>query len=221
MSASFWLSAPERIEPAKTMMRGGVPSRAILSSAPVEPDPRRRDVHPDPGRSLRREASWHTGDRPLDQIGELDERLARVHPGEAGLDQPDPIVERPHHQRQARDDRRHSPGPVAQRAVEVIGVALDDRDAGKTLADEPAELRAVLDGDDPLRVHAAIDQRPGDDAGPRPEFDDRQVVMRVDMARHRPGQRRAGGADRAGYPRPRDKPAQEPQFVAKDAGGAF
>src|SRR5258708_7595269 len=138
------------------MTRGGLPSRATSAGPPVEPDPRRRNVHPDPARGVRREAAGDALDRALHQVGELDEGLAGSHAGEAGLDQLDAVRQRAGDERQARHHRRDAVGAAAERAVEIVGIALYDPDAGNPLTPHPPASPAVSARADALSIRTPL-----------------------------------------------------------------
>ncbi len=95
---------------------------------------------------------------------------------------------------------------AGQRRREVIGVALNDADAGIAPGEDLAEIRIELDGDDALGRDAFLQQRPRDDAGSRTKLEDRTSRCGIDMghhaaregaARRRDGAGGAPGADEA------------------------
>ena len=72
-------------------------------------------------------------------------------PRQPGLDQADAVLDRTGDERQARHDIGDPRRAPVEGAVEVVGIAADDGDAGEALGEEAAEVRAVLDGDDARR----------------------------------------------------------------------
>src|SRR6516165_11435 len=89
-AASRPLCEPARSEPAITRILG--PYMPKASGFPVDPYPRRRDVHPDALGRLHREAIETARQRRGHRIGELHERRARQHEVESVADEPHPLA---------------------------------------------------------------------------------------------------------------------------------
>src|SRR5580704_15444578 len=97
-AASRPLCEPARSEPAITRIFG--PYMWKASVFPVDPYPRRRDVHPDALRRLHREAAQPMRQRRGHRIGELHKGRARQHEVESVADETQPLAHGLGHKRQ-------------------------------------------------------------------------------------------------------------------------
>src|SRR6202046_5496638 len=91
-AASRPLCEPARSEPAITRILG--PTMPTASNLPVDPYPRRRDVHPDSFGFFHREAAEPPRQRRRHRIGELNKGRARKHQVEGIADEPKPHAHR-------------------------------------------------------------------------------------------------------------------------------
>ena len=73
---------------------------------------------------------------------------------------------------------------AGERALEIVGIALDDMDARETLAQVPAEFRIVFDQREPGGIDAAREQCFRHRAGAGAELHDRARNAGIDIARH-------------------------------------
>jgi hypothetical protein len=85
---------------------------------------------------------------------------------------------------------------------------------GKTLAQQPAEIRVVFDQREPRGIDAAFDQGFRHRSGAGPEFDDRSRHRGIDIAGHDARERPARGRHGSDGQRLFDEAAEEAEFVA-------
>src|SRR4051794_36662582 len=186
------------------------------SVSPIDPHPRRRNVHPYPLGWLRAHALEPLRERRNRVVGELDEGRARRHQVEGVKQEAQTHPQRLGEQREtghhARSRILHQPG---EQPLEAVGIALHHRGPGIARTQQPAEGRIELDENEPRRIGALRHQRLGDRAGAWTKLDDRTRPARIDIRRHGARERAARRRHRAERQRFLDPGADETDFVVE------
>ncbi len=105
--------------------------------------------------------------------------------------------------------------PRPKRAGEVESVAPDHLHPGKARGNAGGEIGIIFHRGQPLGRDAAFQQRLGDHAGARAQFQHRTGTCRINLVGNGAGQRPAGGRHRADMFGTGDQGAQEAQIVRK------
>ncbi|EGE59007.1 hypothetical protein RHECNPAF_2530087 [Rhizobium etli CNPAF512] len=162
------------------------------------------------------------GDRRDRAIGDLHHRPAGRQAVEQAFQQRHAHRHREVQERNAGDDAIE--GLVAEgakRRLKIEGVAVDEVHAGIGSQQMLVEIRRIFDGDQIVRLHAAAEDRFGDGARARPEFEHRQPRMHIDDAGHALGGDRGGRHDRAHRLRPLHHATEEADFLIESLPEMF